>query len=334
MNYLNSFGRLFRVSVYGESHGDSLGVLLDGVKPGIKLSVDSFKEAIERRKPKTYGTTRVEDDTIIIKSGVFNNYTTGAPILLEFKNNNINSKDYSNLSYHFRPGHSDFAANNKYGGFNDYRGGGTFSGRLTLGVVAAGVVADKIVHFDINSEIINLGGETDKAKFTPLLEIIANSNDSIGGVVRITIKNPPIGLGEPFFDSVESLLSHALFSVGGVKGVSFGAGFNGVSLRGSEFNDLLLDIKGTTKTNNNGGINGGISNGNDIVINVMVRPTPSIGINQNTFNFKTNKLEDLKIEGRHDKAIILRIPVVLESMCKIVLTDLYLLNEVLYNGTR
>ena len=215
-----------------------------------------------------------------------------------------------------------------YGG-SARHGGGAFSGRLTLGLVVAGVVAKKIYNVDVKSEIVKLGKEEDKTKFKDLLEDVKNNLDSIGGVIKITIPNLEIGLGEPYFDSLESLFSHALFSVGAVKGVSFGSGFSGCSLRGSEYNDLIIDETGKTATNNNGGINGGLSNGNDVIINVAVKPTPSIGKAQMTYNFKDKKVEPLEIGGRHDIAIILRMGVILESVCQIVLTDLYLRKKAL-----
>lgn len=325
---MNSFGRLFRVSIYGESHGSSVGVILDGVPSGISLNESDFLIDIERRKSGKKGTTpRLEADNIIIESGVFNGYTTGAPILLKFNNTNTRSKDYSNLVNTPRPGHADYIANIKFKGYQDYRGGGAFSARLTAGIVAAGVVAKKITNFNFNTEIINLGGETDKSKFDSKLDEALNSGDSIGGIVNIKVNGELKGLGEPYFDSVESVLSHALFSVGGVKGVEFGVGFDGVSMFGSQYNDLFIDCNGKTLTNNNGGINGGIANGNEIDIKVAVKPTPSIFKTQNTFNFSENKIVDLNIEGRHDCAIILRAQVVLEAMVAIGLCDLALINK-------
>ncbi len=328
---MNSFGRLFRVSIYGESHGKSIGVVIDGVPSGIELNEESFNLDIQRRKPGALGTTpRVEEDKVIIESGVFNGFTTGAPISLRFENNNTRSKDYSQFLETPRPSHADFTANNKYNGFQDYRGGGHFSGRLTLGLVACGVVAKKIVDFKYETKISNLKGVEDETLFESVIKEAIEQKDSIGGVVTTKVSNVSVGLGEPFFDSVESNLSHLLFSVGGVKGVSFGIGFDGKLLYGSEFNDKIIDSSGKTSTNNNGGINGGITNGNDIIINTFVKPTPSIFKNQETFNFKTNKVEDFKIEGRHDCAIILRAQVVIEAVIAIGLADLYLINRRVY----
>ncbi len=326
---MNHIGRLFQINIFGESHGTSVGILLDGVEPGIKLSEEDFKADLIRRKSGGKGTTpRIEADEILIESGVFNGYTTGAPILLRFLNTNTKSKDYSNLVNHPRPSHADYTANLKYNGFNDYRGGGHFSGRLTLGIVAAGVVAKKMLEgVTFETKLINLGGETDSNKFNNILDNVIENKDSIGGIVSIKIKNVPQGLGEPYFDSLESTISHLLFSIGGVKGVEFGIGFDGANLKGSEYNDLIIDKSGKTKTNNNGGINGGISNGNDILIRVAVKPTPSISIAQETYNFKDDKVEDLIIEGRHDAAIILRAMVVLENACAIALADAKLIKN-------
>jgi chorismate synthase len=323
---MNHFGRLFQVNIFGESHGECVGVLIDGVIPGIKLDESDFNDDLARRKSGALGTTpRIEEDKVFIESGVFNGYTTGAPILLKFLNNNTKSKDYSNLVNHPRPSHADYVANIKYDGFNDYRGGGAFSARLTLGIVSAGVIAKKIIdQVKFDTKIINLGGETNPNNFENVLTDVVKSGDSIGGIVNIKIDNVPQGLGEPYFDSIESILSHLLFSVGGVKGVEFGVGFDGVTFKGSEFNDLIIDKNGKTKTNNNGGINGGITNGNQIDIKVFVKPTPSISKDQETYNFKDDKVETLSIKGRHDAAIILRAQVVLEAMCAIGLADSYL----------
>lgn len=330
---MNHFGRLFQISIYGESHGNSVGVILDGVKPGIPLSSADFTADLLRRKSGGKGTTpRIETDEIIIESGVFNGYTTGAPILLRFLNQNTKSKDYSNLVSHPRPSHADYTAKLRYNGFNDYRGGGHFSARLTLGLVSAGVVAKKMLkNVKFSTKLINLGGCEDPKEFNTILDAAIKANDSVGGIVSLKASNVEAGLGEPYFDSLESTISHLLFSVGGVKGVEFGIGFKGANLTGSSYNDLIIDKDGHTSTNNNGGINGGISNGNDIEIKVFVKPTPSIAISQNTFNFNDNKVEPLVITGRHDSAIILRAMVVLESCLAIALCDAMLIKNA-YKG--
>lgn len=326
---MNHFGRLFQINIFGESHGASVGVLIDGIKPGIKLTEEDFKADLLRRKSGGIGTTpRIEADEPIIESGVFNGYTTGAPMLIRFLNTNTKSKDYSNLVNHPRPSHADYVANYKYDGFNDYRGGGHFSGRLTLALVSAGVVAKKMLKdVKFETKLINLAGETDTTKFNDILAKAKASGDSVGGIVKLTAKNVLKGLGEPYFDSLESNISHLLFSVGGVKGVEFGIGFDGVNLTGSKFNDLIVDKNGKTLTNNNGGINGGISNGNDIEIKVFVKPTPSISLPQETYNFKDEKVEELVIEGRHDTAIVLRAMVVLEACLAIALCDFNLIKN-------
>ena len=326
---MNTFGTLFKVSIFGESHGKALGVLMDGVPAGLKISEDDFLESLERRKPTLKGTTpRKESDLPHIISGVFNGYTTGSAIVVIFENNNINDKDYSNLITHPRPGHSDYTANIKYNGYNDYRGGGSFSGRLTLGFVVAGVVAKKILKdVVITSEIVSLHGNSNKDEFENEISIAMNKRDSIGGIIKLTATNVPNSLGEPYFDSVESKVSHLMYSIPAVKGVSFGIGFEGEKLYGSEFNDMIIDEFGHTKTNNNGGINGGITNGNDVICNVFVKPTPSISMPQETFDFKNKNISTLEIIGRHDSCIALRAPVVLESALAIALADLFLIEK-------
>lgn len=332
---MNSFGSLFRVHIYGESHGSGIGVLIDGVPSGIKLTLEDFTKDLSKRKSGKIGTTpRKEDDIPNIISGVFNDFTTGAPINIFFENKNTDSKVYTDFKSHPRPGHADFSATKKYSGFNDIRGGGHFSGRLTLALVAAGVIAKKILNdFIFSSEIESIGIlnklEFDKKLENYLLET-AHSGDSLGGIISLTIKNVPIGLGEPFFDSVESVLSSIIFSIPGIKGVEFGAGFKGTEFLGSKFNDCFIDKSGKTSSNNNGGINGGITNGNDIFLKVAVKPTSSIFKPQETFNFKDNNIQSLKINGRHDVAFLLRVPIVLENAVAIALADLYLQNKKIF----
>ena len=325
---MNDFGKLFKVNIYGESHNISVGVLVDGIPAGIKLDENDFLTDLSRRKPnKPSQTSRVESDLPIIESGLFNGYTTGTPMLIRFLNNNTHSSDYSNLVNQPRPGHADFVMREKYKGFNDYRGGGHTSGRLTVGIVAAGVIAKKITNFSFETELVKLGNLTDMSKKDEYLNQIVEQKDSVGGVVRIIVKNVPVGLGEPYFYSLESAVSQILYSIGAVKGVSFGVGFDGCSLLGSEYNDPIIDRSGKTSTNNNGGVNGGVSNGNDIVINVFVKPTASIYKTQQTFNFETNEISSLEIKGRHDSAIVERAMVVLENAVAIALCDLYLLSK-------
>ena len=327
---MNEFGKLFKVNIYGESHNTSVGVLIDGIPAGISLDSSDFSHDLLARKPhKVSQTARVEADEPIIESGLFNGYTTGTPMLIRFPNNNTVSKDYSNLVTQPRPGHADFVMNKKYHGYNDYRGGGHTSGRLTVGIVAAGVIAKKITNFKFETELVKLGTLTDMSKKEEYLDEIVANKDSVGGVVRITVKDVPVGLGEPYFYSLESAVSQILYSIGAVKGVSFGVGFDGCDLLGSTYNDPIVDEKGKTLTNNNGGVNGGVSNGNDIVINVFVKPTPSIYKEQQTFNFSTGQVESLEIKGRHDNAIVERAMIVLENAVSIALCDLFLLSKAL-----
>ena len=330
---MNSFGRLFRLNIFGESHQEEVGILLDGVPSGIKLDKEDFYTDLSRRKAGSLGTTkRVEADEPQIKSGLYNGYTTGSPVLISFKNNNTMSHDYDLFRNTPRPGHADFVLDKKYNGFNDIRGGGASSGRLTVGLVSAGVVAKKIIpDITFETKIVNLNGETDESKFEDIIKNAEKDGDSVGGIVSLKAKNVKIGLGEPYFDSFESVLSHLLFSVGGVKGVEFGIGFKGVSLKGSQFNDSFIGKCGRTKTNNNGGINGGVTNGNDIEVNVFVKPTPSIYKEQQTYNFKENTMENLLVKGRHDSAIIIRAQVVLEACLAIALADFTLIDKA-YRG--
>lgn len=325
---MNSFGQLFKISIFGTSHGDSIGILIDGVPAGLKLDKDDFFEDLSRRKPNKVGqTARKESDNPIIEAGIFNGYTTGAPLLIRFLNENTISKDYKNLVNHPRPGHADFTAKVKYNGYNDYRGGGAFSGRLTAAIVAAGVVAKKLTNYEYKTELLMLGDLDDLSKKDEYLAKISSKGDSVGGVLRITVKNVPIGLGEPYFYSTESAISQILYSIGAVKGVSFGDGFAGCDLLGSEFNDPIIDEEGHTSSNHNGGINGGITNGNDLIINIFIKPTPSIYKTQETYNFDDGKVSSLQINGRHDSAIIERAMVVCENAIAIALCDLMMLNK-------
>ncbi len=322
---MNSFGRVFRVTIWGESHGDGIGISIDGVPSGVALSLEDFNTDLERRKSGKKGTTpRKESDTPRIVSGLFNDHTTGAPLTVVFENENTMSKDYSNLTTHFRPSHADMVADCKYGGWQDYRGGGHFSGRITLPFVAAGVVAKRILGEGVtfSSEIVELAGESDSSKFDDIVAQAIKDLDSVGGVIECRIGGIPMGVGEPFFDSVESVMAHLLFSIPAVKGVEFGAGFDSTRKRGSENNDMIINESGETSTNNAGGINGGITNNNEIVVRVAVKPTASISTQQNTFNKTSNSVEPLVIHGRHDACIALRAGVVVEAAAAIALADL------------
>jgi chorismate synthase len=318
---MNTFGHQLRISVYGESHGAIMGVTLDGVPSGITLCENDFENDISRRKPGAKGTTpRIEEDRPILATGVFNGYTTGAPLTILFENKNTRSTDYDKTKDIYRPGHADFVAQQKFSGFQDYRGSGHFSGRLTLLFVAAGVVAKKIIEgISIEAKIISIGGEQD---IEAGLQKAIDQKDSVGGIIECRCTGVPIGLGEPLFDSLESALAHAMFSIPAIKGVEFGSGFSAAEMFGSEHNDRHLDGKGTTASNNAGGIIGGISNGNDLVFRVAVKPTSSIGKEQETWNFATNEMDTLRVKGRHDLCIALRVPVIVEAMAAIVLVDM------------
>lgn len=319
---MNSFGRLFRVSIFGESHGAGVGIVIDGCPAGIDIKEEDFTTDIERRKGGTQkGTTpRQETDAPIFKSGIFKNKTTGAPIMIMFENNNTRSGDYEKHRPFPRPGHADFVANRKYGGFEDFRGGGHFSGRLTVCLVAAGVVAKKALqNISIQARIAEIGGEQDVEKG---LQKAIDAKDSVGGIVECTVSGLPLGLGEPFFDSVESLLAHAAFSIPAVKGIEFGAGFQAAKMFGVQHNDAIIDDKGATATNNAGGIVGGITNGSDVVFRIAIKPTSSTPKEQETLNWETNQVEKFSVKGRHDLCIALRVPPVLEAITAIVMADL------------
>ena len=342
---MNTFGNRFRISIFGESHGPRIGVTVDGILPGIPLSEEDFAEDLAHRKAGALGTTpRTEDDFPQIVSGVYEGHTTGAPLTILFRNENTRSEDYEGFREHPRPGHADFTANLKYGGFNDPRGGGHFSGRITLGVVAAGVIAKKMLYFaKFHAQLVEVGGVADASAWPDALKAAQAEGDSLGGVVECTVEGLPIGLGEPFWDSVESMVSHAIFAIPGVRGIEFGDGFAASRMKGSEHNDPFPEHEccgghhqegeehhcchgeheegehhccGRHKrpqppvTNHAGGINGGITNGNPLVFRVAFHPTASIA--------------KAGIPGRHDVCFALRTPVIVEAMAAIVLADLAL----------
>jgi chorismate synthase len=479
---LNSFGRLFRVSIFGESHGESAGIVIDGCPAGLSLTLEDFLPDLERRKGGTQkGTTpRQEEDLPIFKSGLFNNKTTGAPITILFENKNTRSSDYEKLRAVPRPGHADFVARKKFGGFEDYRGSGHFSGRLTVALVAAGVIAKKlllltsplaplqrrrgqnltepgyitsspdqwkvlsefakqnrrkateaerilweeirnrkiegckfrrqhpiegfipdfvclekklIIEIDgdyhnteeqqkydaerakwlqahsyrfirftnlqvlenkssvieeigkqllseskassplergvggevkITATILEIGGEKDLDKG---LQKAIDHKDTIGGIIECRAEGLPVGLGEPFFDSVESVLSHAVFAIPAVRGIEFGTGFAAAKMFGSEHNDTIENMEGKTATNHAGGVVGGLSNGNELVFRIAIKPTSSTPKEQTTLNWETGNIETVSVKGRHDLCIALRVPVVLEAVTAIVLADLLFLEQ-------
>lgn len=323
---MNHWGRIFSVSIFGESHGKGVGITIDGCPVGIPLKISDFSEDLNRRRAGAKGTTpRIEADIPNLLSGVFEDKTTGAPLTIWFENTNTRSKDYSILRKQPRPGHADYVAEKKYKGFQDYRGGGHFSGRLTLALVAAGVVAKKIVEeVKIIAEIESIKGRND---IENVIEEAIAKQDSVGGIVRCAAHNIPIGWGEPFFDSIESAISHLAFAVPAIKGIAFGSGFDAALMWGSESNDLIINKKGETATNNSGGINGGISNGNELCFKVAVKPTSSIGVAQKTIHLESGKQEELRIKGRHDACIALRVPVVLEAITAMALADFKLIRK-------
>lgn len=351
---MNSFGRLFRVTIFGESHGESVGINIDGCPAGLPIKAEDFLTDIERRKGGTQkGTTpRKEDDLPIFKSGIFNDHTTGAPITILFENNNTRSTDYEKQRAVPRPGHADMVARQKFGGFEDYRGGGHFSGRLTVALVAAGVIAKKVLKSanpllrrggDVGSDL-NLNTSYDVAGVgievqATITEIAGESNlekglqkaienkDSVGGIVECRVTGLPAGLGEPFFDSVESVISHAVFAIPAVRGVEFGTGFAAAKMFGVEHNDAIENATGKTKTNHAGGIVGGITNGNELVFRIAIKPTSSTPKEQQTLNLETGNVESFSVKGRHDLCIALRVPVVLEAVTAIVLADLLYLEQ-------
>lgn len=307
-----TFGRIFRVSVFGESHGPAIGVVIDGATPGIAVQASDFQADIDRRRSGAPGTTpRREADVPEFLSGVYDGRTTGAPLTIVFPNSDIRSEDYASFRENPRPGHADYVADIKFGGFNDPRGGGHFSGRLTLPVVAAGVVAKKCLaaalgeEFSLKASLREIGGNVDEKAWDDLIAAAVSEGDSLGGVVECRVERIPAGLGEPFWDSVESLLSHAMFAIPGVRGIEFGDGFAAAAMKGSEHND---PFPLSPSKNGAGGVNGGISNGNPLVFRVAFKPTSSI--------------RKGGVPGRHDACIALRAPVVVEAMTSIVLADL------------
>lgn len=324
---MNSFGRIFRVHIFGESHGESVGMVIDGCPAGLALSAEDLLPDLERRKGgKQKGTTpRQEADYPFFKSGLFNGKTTGAPITILFENNNTRSGDYEKQRSFPRPGHADWVAHQKYGGNEDFRGGGHFSARLTTGLVAAGAIAKKIMsEVNIQAAVTEIGGETDLEKG---LQNAIDAKDSVGGIVTCTVDGLPVGLGEPFFDSVESQIAHIAFAIPAVKGIEFGSGFAAATMYGSQHNDAIIDNTGKTATNHAGGIVGGITNGNQLVYRLAIKPTASTPKEQFSLNWETGQQENFSIKGRHDLCVALRAPVIVEAATAVALIDLMLLHQ-------
>ena len=324
---MNSFGRIFKVSIFGESHGECVGITIDGCPAGLSLSPEDLLPDLERRKGgKQKGTTpRQEEDFPIFKSGLFNGKTTGFPITILFENKNIRSEDYAKQRSIPRPGHADWVAHQKFGGNEDYRGGGHFSARLTAGIVAAAGIAKKLMKgVTIQAEVIEIGGEKDLEKG---LQKAIDAKDSVGGILECKVNGLPVGLGEPWFDSVESSLAHLVFAIPAVRGVEFGTGFAAAKMFGSEHNDAILDMDGRTKTNHAGGVVGGITNGNELVFRLAIKPTSSTPKEQESLNWDTEQVEKFSIKGRHDLCVALRAPVIVEAVTALVLVDFMMLEQ-------
>ena len=347
----NSFGKCFTITSFGESHGKCIGVIIDGCPAGLSLNQNDIQSEVNKRKPGAVGTTeRVENDCVEILSGVFNNITTGAPICLLLRNENVDSSVYEKTISRHRPGHADYTAFMKYGGFNDYRGGGRFSGRITAGFVMAGAIAKKLlskIGIEVLAHTVEIGGI--EAETKPLDELIKNINknglkcadleaaqkmellinetrqhgDSVGGIITGLATNMPVGLGEPVFDTLEGDLAKALFAIPAVKGVEFGSGFISARRKGSENNDsfIVRDKRVFTETNNSGGILGGISNGMTLELRVVIKPTASILKKQKAVDIEEMKAVDMSVAGRHDTCIVPRAIVVVEAMMAITLCD-------------
>ncbi len=331
---MNTFGEKYKVTIFGESHGQAIGVVIDGVPSGIALGQGDFITSLQRRRNGELDgrkglTKRTETDQLHFIAGLYNGYTTGAPLTILVYNEDIKSADYTETKLHPRPSHADWVVTKKHSGYNDHRGGGTSSGRLTVGLVIAGVVAQKILpkEISIKANTTEIGGEKNKEKWGKLLDNIKQQGDSIGGIVECWVEGVKVGVGEPFFDSVESTLAHLLFSIPAIKAVEFGSGFGAAGMKGTQHNDTIINPNGKTLTNHSGGIVGGVANGNPINFRVAVKPTPSISATQNTMKFTDTEytkgnIEELKISGRHDSCIALRVPVVVESIAAIALKNI------------
>ena len=349
----NTIGQNVSVTLFGESHGEGIGAVIDGLAAGIEVDESFIENQLDLRRPVgKISTPRVEKDNFKILSGVFEGKTTGTPICIVIPNDNTKSKDYGEIRFKMRPSHADFTANEKYHGFEDYRGGGHFSGRITAGLVAAGAIAINALKkkgIIIGSHISRLGGIADRdfenfnedinalnqMQFAVLngkkaeemqdrIMKVRAEGDSVGGVIETAVVGLPAGVGEPWFDTVESMISHAVFSIPAVKGIEFGAGFSIAEMRGSEANDPFRAVEGkiVTETNRNGGINGGITNGMPVIFRTAIKPTPTISKEQNTVDIRDNSNTTLVAHGRHDPCIVHRARVVVDSVTAIVLLDL------------
>lgn len=357
----STFGQLFSVTTWGESHGKGIGCIVDGCPAGLSINEAMIQSYLDRRKPGTtkYSTPRKEQDTVTILSGIFEGKTTGTPIAMEVTNETQRSSDYSEIASYYRPGHADYTFDKKYG-FRDYRGGGRSSGRETIGRVAAGAIACTILKelgitvqaytkaigtIEISANNVSLENIAKSPLFMPDLEASAKAEDyllskmkekdSVGGIVECIIKGMPAGIGEPVFEKLDANLAKAILSIGAVKGFEIGSGFEAAKLCGSQNNDMFYPIqtenseshtqKIEKKTNHAGGILGGISDGSDIVFRAAFKPTPSIASTQQTVN-KSGEAITINIKGRHDPIIVPRAVVVVESMAAITVLDMLFMN--------
>lgn len=348
----NSLGKQFAITSFGESHGRCVGIIIDGCPAGLPITEEDIQREVNKRKPGIgmIATARVEEDKVEFLSGIFNGHTTGAPVCLLIWNKDIDSSEYERIRFLPRPGHADYTAFMKYGGFNDFRGGGRFSGRITATFVMAGAIARKLLNLigvEVLAHTIEIGGIKAKPRgvdeikenidqnplrcadpkaakeMSRAIEKVKEEGDSIGGIIEGIALNVPVGLGEPVFDTLEGDLAKALFAIPAVKGVEFGSGFSAAGKRGSENNDLFTIRNGkiVTVTNNAGGILGGISNGMPIVVRVAIKPTSSIAKSQETVNLKNMESASLEVKGRHDTCIVPRAVAVVESMMAVTLCD-------------
>jgi len=348
----NSLGKIFTITSFGESHGNCVSVIIDGCPAGLSITEEDIQAEVDKRRPgvRVAATARVEEDKVEVLSGLLDGYTTGAPICLLIRNKDVDSSEYEKARFLPRPGHADYTAFMKYGGFNDFRGGGRFSGRITASFVMAGAVAKKLlslIDIEVLAHTVAIGGIQARPKtvdeiresidqspvkcadpiaaeeMTRAIELAKGKGDSVGGVIEGIALNVPVGLGEPTFDTLEGDLAKALFAIPAVKGVEFGSGFSAAGRRGSENNDpfTIRDGKIVTATNNAGGILGGISNGMPIVVRVAVKPISSIAQSQETVDVKKMEIATLAVKGRHDACIVPRAVPVVESMVAVTLCD-------------
>lgn len=324
----NTIGNSLTITLFGESHGKAIGAVIDGMPSGLAVDEKYIALQLSRRRPKdATSTPRQEKDEFSILSGVFEGHTTGTPICITIPNADTHSSDYGEMQYKMRPSHADYTANCRYNGFQDYRGGGHFSGRITAALVAAAALVIPALNkkeIKINTNILNIGGETDKGKMREKILEARQEGDSVGGTLETVVEGMPTGVGEPWFDTVEGMLSHAIFSIPAVKGIEFGLGFNFADKMGSDANDQMYVDGDVVKcyTNNNGGILGGITNGMPIVFRTVIKPTPTIAKEQKTVDISTMSDTTLSARGRHDPCIVHRAAVVVESVTALVIADM------------